>query len=56
MCGHQHVGVNFAAVCGTGLLEFFEVELIVGISTKNFGAVVAAQDDVLWLAGYDVSG
>lgn len=54
--GHQHVGVDVAAVCGAGLLELFEVELVVGLSTENFGAVVATQYDVLRLAGYDESG
>ena len=49
--GHQHVGVDVAAVCGAGLLELFEVELVVGLSTENFGAVVATQYDVLRLAG-----
>jgi hypothetical protein len=43
-------------VCGAGLLEFFKVELVVGVGTEYFGAVVAAQDDVLRLAGYDESG
>ena len=28
----------------------------VGVGTENFGAVVAAQDDVLRLAGYNESG
>jgi hypothetical protein len=56
MVGHQHVGVAVAAVCGACLLELFEVELVVGLSTENFGAVVATQYDVLRLAGYDESG
>ena len=56
MVGHQRVGVDVAAMCGEGLLEFFEVERVVGVGTKNFGAVVTAQDDVLRLAGYDESG
>jgi hypothetical protein len=38
------------------LAGVFEVELIVGVGTENFGAVVAAQDDMLRLAGYDESG
>lgn len=54
--GHQHVGVQIAAVCGAGQLEFFEIELAVGIGAEDFAAVVAAQNDVLRLAGYDESG
>ena len=53
---HQHVGVDVAAVCGAGLLELFKVELVVGVGTEDFGAVVAAQDDVLRLAGDDETG
>jgi hypothetical protein len=38
------------------LAGVFEIKLVVSVGTDNFGVIVAAQDDVLRLDGYDESG
>lgn len=56
MVGHEHVGVELAGVFVAGKLELFEVEVVVGIGTEYFRAVVAAHDHMLRLVGNDESG
>ena len=56
MVGHPHIGMNQKAMLDRRLNQRIAKERIVRLGGKDRPAVIAALDDVLWLAGDDVTG
>ena len=54
--GHPRIGMNLQAVRVSGLYQCFAKDLGVRINRKDVLVIVAALDDVLWLAGNDDLG
>ena len=51
MVGHQHVGMNLAAVLFGPCPKFFQIEMLISLVSEERHAVVTALDHVLRLAG-----
>ena len=53
---HQHISMNGAIVAIRRILETIEKKAVIFLGGKNNTAVIAAQDDMLRLAGQIVAG
>ncbi len=49
--GHQHICMDVALMLFARVGQFFKIELIVLVCTKNILAIIAALDNMLRLAG-----
>jgi hypothetical protein len=56
MISHQHVSMNRALMLDTGQLKLIKIEIIIGVGTKDFSAIITAKYDMLWLIGDQKSG
>ena len=54
--GHPRIGMNLQTVRVSGLNQGVAKELVVRSNSKDVLTIVAALDDVLWLAGNDDLG
>ena len=55
MISHQHISMYMAIMFFAGYLKFFQIKMVIRLTTKNLGTIVTANDNMLRLAGNDDS-
>jgi len=56
MIGHQDISMYMAIMFFTGYLKFFQIKMVIRLTTKNLGTIVTTNDNMLRLPENDDSG